>query len=278
MHRHGLLAELLPAIASLEEVAQSAPHHEPVLAHTLSVMRWLVAVEAAVRGPGSGETLGAFAEVIRLYGERLEEHLDRPIEGGLDGRALLRLGALFHDGGKRETQTLDDDGRIRFFGHDRAGARLAARWLRDYRFSNEAAEAVGTIVAGHMRPLLLALEGQVTRRAIFRFFRDTAPAGLDIGLLSVADHLATYDGPGPEPEGLRLLAVLHRLFDAYFQEQETVIRPAALLTGRDLMAALQLEPGPEVGRLLRHIEEAQAAGEIASRDEALALARATRNG
>ncbi len=49
-----------------------------------------------------------------------------------------------------------------------------------------------------MRPLLLveAQGASPTRRAVYRYFRDIQSAGLDVGLLALADHLATYDGPG----------------------------------------------------------------------------------
>ena len=39
------------------------------------------------------------------------------------------------------------------------------------------------------------------------------------------------------------------------------------------MQALNLEPGPEVGRLLELVREAQASGEVHDRESALALAR-----
>jgi hypothetical protein len=39
------------------------------------------------------------------------------------------------------------------------------------------------------------------------------------------------------------------------------------------MAALGLEPGAELGRLLAAIDEAHAVGEVSSPDEAIALAR-----
>jgi hypothetical protein len=45
-----------------------------------------------------------------------------------------------------------------------------------------------------------------------------------------------------------------------------------LITGRDLMAELGLEEGPVIGRLLAGVREAQASGEVATREEALALA------
>jgi hypothetical protein len=42
------------------------------------------------------------------------------------------------------------------------------------------------------------------------------------------------------------------------------------------MAALALEPGPEVGRLLEGLREAAFAGEVGTRDEALRWARENR--
>jgi hypothetical protein len=53
----------------------------------------------------------------------------------------------------------------------------------------------------------------------------------------------------------------------------------ALVNGNDLMNSLNLPPGPLVGRLLENLREAEATGEVATRDDALALAaRLLRNG
>lgn len=46
-----------------------------------------------------------------------------------------------------------------------------------------------------------------------------------------------------------------------------------LVTGRDLMDTLGLPPGPELGRLLDAVEEAHEKGQIATRQDALDLAR-----
>ena len=52
-------------------------------------------------------------------------------------------------------------------------------------------------------------------------------------------------------------------------------RPRAPVRGDELIAELGIEPGPEVGRLLEAIDEAAFAGEVSTREEALALARRT---
>jgi hypothetical protein len=58
-------------------------------------------------------------------------------------------------------------------------------------------------------------------------------------------------------------------------EDEQVSRPIRLITGDDLMSELDIHPGPLIGTLLDTIMEAQAAGEVGTREEALTLARAT---
>ncbi|MCB8917266.1 MAG: HD domain-containing protein [Ardenticatenaceae bacterium] len=272
----GLLPVLLPEVAALAGVAQSPPHHEAVLPHTAQLLRWLVRLEAwLVDGRPVDDPAGAQAQALLApYAGALAAHLDRPVDGGLTGRVLLRLGGLFHDVGKAQTQLIDPAGRIRFLGHEAVGAQLTGPRLKALHFSNEACDYVKKIVAGHMRPLLLANERvNLSRRATFRYFRRTGPAGLDICLVSLADHLATYGGVGDPDAWTRLLDVVAALLHAYFRQHETVVAPPPLLDGRDLVAQLSLKPGPEVGRLLRLLQEAQAAGEISTAEEALALAR-----
>ncbi|MFW6069226.1 MAG: HDIG domain-containing metalloprotein, partial [Chloroflexota bacterium] len=274
-----LLSVTLPAIEALRNVQQTAPHHEPVLAHTLSVLQRLLQVENSLSEESDplDEVGISLRETMRPYATSLREHLARSINGMLDGRAVLRLGALYHDVGKATTASVEEDGRIRFLGHDKEGAKIAARRMREMRLSNDAALHVRTIVEGHMRPLHLTQafldQNRVTRRAVYRFFRDTGDAGLDIVLLSLADHLATYDGPGPAQQWHALQAVVRRLFTHFFEQYNETVSPVPLLKGGELIAALHLKPGPEVGRLLRLIEEAQAVGEVKTKEEALAFAR-----
>jgi hypothetical protein len=61
------------------------------------------------------------------------------------------------------------------------------------------------------------------------------------------------------------------LLTAYFDQPERVA-PRPLINGHELMEVLALPPGPEVGRLLEAVREAQAAGRVNSREAAFALA------
>jgi hypothetical protein len=133
------------------------------------------------------------------------------------------------------------------------------------------------MVEEHLRPGQLSDEGPPSRRALFRFFRDTGEAAEGVLLLSLADALAAR-GPGMTIEGWRshVAYIAHVL--ARRNEDESIARPPRLVTGDDLMAALGIGPGPEVGRLLHAIEEALGAGDIATREEAIELARRLREG
>ncbi|NEQ29081.1 MAG: hypothetical protein F6K28_61105 [Microcoleus sp. SIO2G3] len=63
------------------------------------------------------------------------------------------------------------------------------------------------------------------------------------------------------------------LIDRYLTPDDPICHPRSLVTGRDLMAALQLPAGPLIGQLLQEIRVAQAEGEIRSQAEALAWAK-----
>lgn len=277
----GLLAEILPDIMALSTVEQSKPHHEPVFAHTLSVLRWLTLIEKIVEPQNaqgnlkSDAALSAVKKILEPHAEQIQTMWQKEVDGGVNGRTLLRLGALFHDIGKAKTQTIEEDGRIRFLGHDKAGADLSGQILRRLTFSNEAIGHVKKIVAGHMRPLHLAKSGgNLSRRAVYRYFRATTGSGVSIALLSLADHLATYDGTGPDEQWRSLLIVVSDLCHHFFERHEETVAPPPLVDGRTLMNALALDPGPEVGRLLRLIQEAQAAGELDTAVAAIEYARA----
>ena len=50
-------------------------------------------------------------------------------------------------------------------------------------------------------------------------------------------------------------------------------RPTRLMTGEDIMDLAGIAPGPEVGRILEEIEEAQLSGKIRTPEEAKAFLR-----
>ncbi len=145
--------------------------------------------------------------------------------------------------------------------------------FRRLRMSNaELVIAIRTIDA-HLRPPQLGRSQNVTNRAVYHFFRDTRDAGVDACVLALADTrakaaMALEQG---KPNGLQ--PMLTRLLAAYYRSGDSVVSPPRVIDGRDLMRELQLPAGPLIGEILEAIREAQAEGEVSSREQALAFAR-----
>jgi len=269
----GLLEQVLPEITATRGEEQPPEHHWDVLEHSLETVAALDALLTSEEPAGRH-----WAPLWRhLWGEMkglpdVEQHFAEEVSSGHSRVGVLKLGGLLHDIAKPETRTIDENGRMRFFGHAREGAGRVGPILRRLRFSGAEVRLVEAMVREHLRPLQIAKDGAPSRRALFRYFRDCGDAAIDVLFLSLADHLATV-GPRLEWDGWRRhVAVIKYILTQRFAD-ETLAAPPRLLTGHDLMEALGLSPGPLVGELLAAAEEAQGAGEIRTPDDALALAR-----
>jgi len=216
---------------------------------------------------------GDLARVLGQFAGDLCAHLAVEVSGGRDRATLLKLAALLHDVGKPQTRSQDEDGCIHFYNHELVGRSLAAARMERLRFSRDEVERMRVLVGQHLRPAFLAQGGLLTRRAVYRYFRATGCAGIDVVLLALADHLAIWGSRLEEARWARLLDVAEMLLTHWFERYEETVAPPPLLTGGDVMAALGLEPGPQIGRLLESLREAQAAGEVRTRGEALTLVK-----
>ncbi len=268
----GLLERLLPEVTACRGVSQPKEHYWDVFEHLLETV---VALDFML---SDGEpSLPREASLWRELWQQLQwlpsahQHLVEEIVEGRPRKALLKLAGLLHDVGKPETKAPDAMGRIRFIGHMALGAQKASKVMRRFRFSGAEMRFASTIVEQHLRPGQMSSGGLPTRRALYRFFRDTGDAALDILFLMLADNLAAR---GPR---LRFatwqgnVAFMNYILGRYLEEEPAA--PARLVTGNDIMAELRIEPGPAVGKLLAAIEEAQALGTVSTREEALAAAR-----
>jgi len=185
---------------------------------------------------------------------------------------MLKMAALLHDMAKPQTKSTEATGRIRFLGHGKEGAVMAASILERLRFSTKEIKLVETMVRHHLRPGQMSNVGLPTPRAIYRYFRDTGDAGIDTLFLSLADHLATR-GPRLDMAAWQEHAQMVEYVLAQRLEQQSRVTPPKLVDGHDLIDIFGMSPGPEVGEILEAVREAQAAGDVATRDEALSYIR-----
>jgi poly(A) polymerase len=168
----------------------------------------------------------------------------------------LAWGALLHDVGKPPTFRVAPD-RIRFDGHVDVGVAIGAEICRRFRFSNEETRQIVALVENHMK---FADAPRMRASTLKRFFRLD---GFDQHLaLHRMDCLAAHAN----------LDIWNFVRERYDAMPEEAMRPAPLITGRELIAA-GYTPGAEFKQMLRAVEDAQLEGGIATADEALAWVR-----
>ena len=273
------LEHILPEICLLKGVEQTSPHVLDAWEHTLDVISRLesilnVVAEEFDPDKASNLALGLVSMQLGRYRPFLIEHMKSALNPDRPQRGMLFLAGLYHDVGKRKTQTVDDEGKIRFIEHEHIGARLADKRGQLLKLSRIEIDRLVTIVKHHMRPSFLShTEHLPSHKAVYRFFRDTGAAGVDICILSLADMLATYGPTLPQERWSRHLMVVRELLHAWWEDRDERVFPVPLIDGDQLMRALDLSPGPVVGYLLEAIKEAQVAGEIHTMEEATSFAR-----
>jgi tRNA nucleotidyltransferase/poly(A) polymerase len=275
----GALAPVLPELGPLKGFEQNQAHRYDVWEHSLKTIEALGDVIAVLGETYREEGAGNLADslvALRLgrYRQEISDYLRLERVPGRSLRALLIFAALYHDTGKPDTRQTNKTGDWSFTGHAARGAELIAARAEALHFSRAEIDFLRTVVAHHGLPTVLArAEEPPDRRAIYRFFQATGEHGIAVCLHSVADLMGKYGPELPRDELEARLDVLRALLEAYYEHHDKIVAPAPLLDGSELMEALQLAPGAKVGEILAVIREAQAAGEVNTREEALQLAR-----
>jgi len=194
----------------------------------------------------------------------------RQLNGDLDRPRLttVMLGAVCHDLGKPAT-TAVIDGRIRSIDHEQAGVaptlslldRLNVHTIDGFDVRSQ----VAGLVANHLKPGMFHKAQHVGDGAFRRLAQK-----VDLELLA---RLARADCLG------RTGAFDCSAMDWFLERAQALgvehQPPAPLLLGRHVLE-LGLQPGPQVGEILRQVYEKQLDGEITTVEEAITAARALR--
>jgi poly(A) polymerase len=254
----GIAEAVLPELLELRGIEQNRFHHLDVYEHTLAVLSAAVELE---RDPAA--VLGPHAAAVGAY-------MREPLANELTRWQALRFGALLHDIAKPQTRGVTADGHVTFFGHDAAGEETARRVLRRLRASERLVEYVAALARHHLDLGFLVHEQPLSRRAIYRYLRRSEPVPVDVTVLSVADRLATQGDRSEQAIARHLELAGQMLGEALKWVADP---PRSPVRGDEVARELGVRPGPELGRILAELEEASFAGEIATHEDAIELAR-----
>jgi poly(A) polymerase len=169
----------------------------------------------------------------------------------------LAWAALLHDVGKPACRTVEPDGRMRFFGHERVGAEMVEPLAKRLHWSRELREEVAFMVKRHMDwPNLPKMKASTLRRWL------THPTIEDELALHYGDVMASCQILDAYEFGKTALANLHS------GEEGPPSLPRPLLNGREVMAIAGRSGGPWLKVLLSQMIDAQMEGTLSSREEA----------
>ncbi len=252
---------VLPELSQGRGVDQGDFHHLDVLGHQLEAVRQ------------GDRMLADFAEFSPELQPVLSDYCRGTVVDRRTRKGLIKLGSLLHDIGKPSMRQVHPNGEIWFIGHEHTGADLAEPLAERLCLSNRESNLLVALVRNHLRPGFLSREAQLTRRAVYRFYKDLGEDGPACLLMWWCDRMATRGKKSRVDQIDQQRSFLEQMLQPYFFRAAEVIAPPRLVDGNQLMQALSLKPGPMIGKLLGIIEEAQAEGLIHTPAEALSLAK-----
>jgi tRNA nucleotidyltransferase/poly(A) polymerase len=270
-----LLGQILPELETLK--GSPYPHQGSGDAWAVSLgavsalSRLLMALQPQHDPEAAGGlVISQVTSHIGRFRAPLSAELDQELTFGRRVRELLHLSALLHPLVSVDTEHSTLRNRSDERGSTLERVRQRARSLR---FSNAEIERMTSIILGDALLRDLSDQAKLDRRAIYRFLVETGPAASQAVLLRIAARLAVH-APAAPPRGawLRLLGIARQLLESHFGQGVVRIGEPELVKGQDLVDELGIPPGPEVGKMLSLIREAQAVGEVRSREAGLRLA------
>ncbi len=161
----------------------------------------------------------------------------------------LRWASILHDIGKPHTFTVGENGQGHFYGHPAAGAKMVHHVFRRLALPGDLERQVTALVRYHDRPV------KATRHSVLRMLSDldSACPGQARGLAFELLVLKRADAMGKAPsfrgyacEVDKVEAMLRETLSGHapFRTSDLAI------SGRDVIGAAGLKPGPWVGEVL----------------------------
>jgi tRNA nucleotidyltransferase (CCA-adding enzyme) len=135
---------------------------------------------------------------------------------------------------------------------------LIQETLSRLTYSHREIKLVQTLLSAlNQLPAALAPDA---RESQFFLFRQVGVAWPGLVLLGIAMGIAAAD--------------LEPLTQAWLTFDHPIAHPPCLMTGAELIQQFKFRPGPEIGQILRQIEQAQAEGKLLTTAQAQAWVRA----
>lgn len=256
MDKLKIIDQVIPEIVKMRGITQEGGyHHLEVWEHSLETLRQFELF--------CNKQLGKNKEMASYLNQELAVKRKRG--------QIIKLACLLHDIGKPKAKK-KLKGKIIFHTHEKIGREIAEKIADNLRLSLREKNILTKLIFWHLRPGYLADQVYPSKRAVYRFFRDTQEEGVAVILLSFSDWRATR-GPLTDSKKRKSHEVIMLgLADKYFIDKKKKPLPK-IIDGHSIMSKFKVPAGPLIGVILKKIKEDQALGKISTKSEAAKKAK-----
>ncbi len=159
---------------------------------------------------------------------------------------VLRLAMLFHDIGKPDTLTTDENGVHHFHGHPAVSEEMSRKILRRLKFDNRTTDQVTRLVRYHDYKVEPTQKN--VRRAVMKVGEDIFPLLLQVKRADMEAQSA-YQRREKEEN----LQDVSRLYEQIISQKQCVSLKTLAVSGKDLMEYTKMEPGKRIGEVLKYL-------------------------
>lgn len=179
----------------------------------------------------------------------LDQSIDLEKRRGHDPDLTGRLAALLHDIGKPSTRKFEPGDKVSFHHHDIVGAKMARKRLKALIYPSQVVKEVSKLVELHLRFHGYGDQGW-TDSAVRRYVRDAGDQLERLHILTRSD-CTTRNRRKAERLEFAYDDLEARIANLTAKEELAAIRPD--LDGQQIMAILDIKPGPEVGKAYKFL-------------------------
>ena len=262
-----------------DETSRALCTHKQLL-RNVSTERIFAEFRKLVSGRNAGEVIRKYADVLGVVIPELAamkgfeqhnpyhrydvlEHCIRAMEAVRttpENRDYMKMAALFHDIGKPETYSMDENGIGHFYSHPAMSEVLVSGIMKRFKADNFTARRVAVLVKRH--DLIFEKDERLLKKWMNRLGADVLAEILEIKL---ADNMATGNmSLELERKFCEIRIMIH---DILAQQQCFSLKDLAV-DGNDVIAC-GVAPGPEVGRVLEQLLMKVIDGELPNDREVL---------
>jgi UTP:GlnB (protein PII) uridylyltransferase len=274
----GIWEQIFQSLDMLGKVGLIPPHVHDLTGHTLQVLNYCEIFLTSLSEnlpPADNPFLRSGCELLAGFKDALNNFLAHPIHAQRGYAGLLYLAILYHDIGKAILVQKGVDQETITMTHSESSADYFKTIWDYWALSNEESVFIERLIRNHSVQYAIAESAKVDPRiSLYRFFKRSQSAGILLAVFHLADVLAAYENTLSEQRWNSALKTSESILDGWFNHYDSIIEPARLISGEEIMAEFALQPGKIVGEILERIREAQVCDQVQTKDDAIQFARA----